>query len=90
MIPIKWKPSRMVTGISKRTGAPVEKGSRHILLLEDWNGRVQGDFLCGARITNRRAHEELVMTGWHKSTGPVTCKRCIKAAERMKRKNGAA
>jgi hypothetical protein len=92
-LPVRWKRATTVTGISKRTGGVIGGKIGHILLMEDLGDKKRGEFLCGAEIKNPFAHQMLNMNERNIDTSKqerVTCKRCIKAAERMKRKNGAA
>ena len=90
-IPVKWKRARTISGVAKKTGAPIEGKLGHILLLEDWGAREKGEFLCGARIRNPLAHQLFNMNEWDIDASKyqrVTCQRCIRAAERMNQ-NGA-
>jgi hypothetical protein len=91
-IPVKWKRATVVNGIAKKTGAIIGGKIGHILLMEDMGDKKRGEFLCGAEIKNPFAHQVINMDERDVDTSKqerVTCKRCIKAAERMK-KNGAA
>jgi hypothetical protein len=91
-IPVKWKRATTVTGISKRTGGLIGGKVGHILLMEDLGDKKRGEFLCGAEIKNPFAHQMLNMNERNIDSSKqerVTCRKCLAAAERM-RKNGAA
>lgn len=92
LIPVRWKRATTVSGVSKRTGAPIEGRTGHILLMEDWGEQKRGEFLCGAKIVNPLAHRLFNMGERDIEISKrerVTCRKCLKAAERM-RKTGAA
>jgi hypothetical protein len=91
-LPVRWKRATTVTGISKRTGGVIGGKISHILLMEDWGDRAQGEFLCGAEIKNPFAHQVINMDERdidQSKQERVTCKKCLAAVERMKN-NGAA
>jgi|GEM_PF-6009010 hypothetical protein len=90
-IPVKWKQAKTVSGVSKRTGAPIQGKVGHVLLLEDWGVREKGEFLCGARIRNPLAHRLFNLNERDVEASKyqrVTCQKCLAAAKRMN-KNGA-
>lgn len=92
-IPVEWKPAKKATWRSGRGWYDYDRrGSHyHILLLEDFKfGRIKrkfGEFLCGAKITDRSTHEvvnlKLDLDPLMNKRFKVTCPKCLERAEKI-------
>ncbi|SEN82864.1 hypothetical protein [Lihuaxuella thermophila] len=82
-LPVKFKPATPIRGIRKKSAAEIRGNTSHILLLEDLPNRKRGEFLCGAPINNKLAHEWFNINSRYQAK-TVTCQRCLAAAKRLK------
>lgn len=83
----KWKTAKVVSKVSKKTGGLITGRVKHVLLLDYWNGREAGEFLCGAQVRNQTAHRLFNLESrnlYLSNNSEVTCKKCIKLLNQIR------